>query len=142
MAGRSLCLLTREVTSGGSIVQTVKKCVTASGTWQALGPVTLTVQHSGNSVAYLIQQTGAKTGDSFLADSQSLADVTASPSPHPPAHHPVAHAHHAVAHAHHGLAHAHHTVAYAHHGLAHAHHTVAVSLGGHALRAKYPPGPV
>ena len=83
VAGRSLCLLTREVTSGGSIVQTVKKCVTASGTWQALGPVTLTVQHSGNSVAYLIQQTGAKTGDSFLADSLSLADVTASPSPTP-----------------------------------------------------------
>ena len=83
VAGRSLCLLTREVTSGGSIVQTVKKCVTASGTWQALGPVTLTMQHSGNSVAYLIQQTGAKTGDSFLADSLSLADVTASPSPTP-----------------------------------------------------------
>ena len=83
VAGRSLCLLAREVTSGGSIVQTVKKCVTASGTWQALGPVTLTVQHSGNSVAYLIQQTGAKTGDSFLADSLSLADVTASPSPTP-----------------------------------------------------------
>ena len=83
VAGRSLCLLTREVTSGGSIVQTVNKCVTASGTWQALGPVTLTVQHSGNSVAYLIQQTGAKTGDSFLADSLSLADITASPSPTP-----------------------------------------------------------
>ncbi len=83
VAGRSLCLLTREVTSSGSIVQTVKKCVTATGTWQALGPVTLTVQHSGNSVAYLIQQTGAKTGDSFLADSLSLADVTASPSPTP-----------------------------------------------------------
>jgi hypothetical protein len=85
VAGRSLCLLTREVTPGGSAVQTAKKCVTASGTWQALGPVALTMQHAGNSVAYLIQQTGAKAGDSYLADSLSLVDVTASPSPTPTA---------------------------------------------------------
>lgn len=83
VAGRSLCLLAREVTSGGATVQTTKKCVTTNGTWQAVGPVTLAMQHAGDSVAYLMQQLGAKTGDSFLADNLSLVDVTASPTPTP-----------------------------------------------------------
>ena len=83
VTGRNICLLVREVTSGGSVVQTVKGCVAATGSWQAIGPVNLTMKNAGDQVGYLIQQTAAVTGDSFLADSLSLMDVTASPSPTP-----------------------------------------------------------
>ncbi len=83
VTGRNICLLVREVTSGGSVVQTVKGCVAATGSWQAIGPVNLTMKNAGDQVGYLIQQTAAVTGDSFQADSLSLMDVTASPSPTP-----------------------------------------------------------
>jgi hypothetical protein len=72
VAGRSLCLLLLE---SGSTAQTIKTCVTASGNWQALGPVTLTDTTSGDSVGYQIRQTGAMAGDSFEADSLSMIDV-------------------------------------------------------------------
>jgi hypothetical protein len=72
VAGRSLCLLLLE---SGTTAQTVKACVTATGAWQALGPVTLTDQTAGDSVGYQIRQTGATTGDSFEADSLSMIDV-------------------------------------------------------------------
>jgi phospholipase C len=81
--GRTICLLLREVTAGGSVVQNVKGCVTATGAWQAIGPVNLTMKNAGDQVGYLVQQTAAATGDSLLADSLSLIDVTASPSPSP-----------------------------------------------------------
>lgn len=81
--GRGICLLLREVTSGGSVVQNVKGCVTATGSWQAIGPMNLTMKNAGDQVGYLVQQTAAVSGDSFLADSLSLTDVTASPSPSP-----------------------------------------------------------
>jgi hypothetical protein len=83
VTGRGICLLLREVTAGGSVVQNVKGCVTATGSWQAVGPVNLTMKSAGDQVGYLVQQTAAATGDSLLADSLSLMDVTASPSPSP-----------------------------------------------------------
>jgi hypothetical protein len=77
--GKSLCLLLQEVAPGGSVVKTAKQCVNASGTWQALGPVTLTDTNTGDSVGFLIRQTGAVAGNSFEADSLSL--TSSSPSP-------------------------------------------------------------
>jgi hypothetical protein len=83
VTGRTICLLLREVTSGGSVVQNVKGCVTATGGWQAIGPVDLTMKNAGDQVGYLVQQIAAASGDSFLADSLLLIDMTASPSPTP-----------------------------------------------------------
>jgi len=83
VSGRSVCLILREISPGGSVVQTVQQCVTAAGSWQAIGPATLTDQTAGDSVGYVISQTGARTGDSFEADSLSLtdADTTAPTAP-------------------------------------------------------------
>lgn len=79
--GRSMCLLLQEKTSGGTLVKTAKQCVTATGSWQAIGPLNLTDQNSGDSVGYIISQSGAQAGDSFLADSLSIVDVdTTAPS--------------------------------------------------------------
>jgi hypothetical protein len=72
VAGRSLCL---QLLESGTTAQTVKTCVTATGSWQAIGPVTLTDQTSGDSVGYQVRQTGAQAGDSFEADSLSMIDV-------------------------------------------------------------------
>ena len=63
-------------------MQTAKQCVTASGSWQAIGPANLTVKTSGDAAGFTITQTGAKAGDSFQADSLTL---TGSSSPPPPA---------------------------------------------------------
>jgi hypothetical protein len=74
LAGRSICLLLQESAPGGSVVHSVSKCQTATGAWQAVGPVSLTVQGAGNTVGYLIRQSGARAGDSFQADSLSMVD--------------------------------------------------------------------
>jgi hypothetical protein len=75
VAGRSICLLLQESAPGGSVVQTAKQCQAASGSWQAFGPVSLTNQTAGDTVGYLIRQTGAQADDSFQADSLSIVDV-------------------------------------------------------------------
>jgi hypothetical protein len=71
VTGRSICLLLQETGSGA---HSVSVCHTATGSWQAFGPVTLTDQGAGDTVGYTIRQTGAKAGDSFQADSLSMAD--------------------------------------------------------------------
>ena len=71
VAGRSICLLLQET---GSAAHSVSVCHTATGGWQAFGPVTLTDQGAGDTVGYTIRQTGAKAGDSFQADILSMAD--------------------------------------------------------------------
>jgi len=78
VSGKSLCLLLQEYTLGGSLVQTAKQCVTANGSWQAIGPATLTDENAGDSVGFRIRQTAAVAGNSFEADSLSL---TGSSSP-------------------------------------------------------------
>jgi hypothetical protein len=80
VSGKSLCLLLQEDTSGGSLVQTVKQCVTANGSWQAIGPATLTDKNAGDSVGFQIRQTGAVAGNSFEADSLSLTGSSSSPT--------------------------------------------------------------
>jgi hypothetical protein len=76
--GKSLCLLLQEAKPGGSVVQTAKQCVTANGSWQALGPVTVTDKNAGDSVGFQIRQTGAVAGNSFQADSLSLTGSSSS----------------------------------------------------------------
>jgi Concanavalin A-like lectin/glucanases superfamily len=83
ISGRSICLMLQEYTSGGASVQTVKGCVTGNGTWQPLPATTLTAKNTGDTVGFRITQTGAKSGDSFQADSLSL--IALSPPPPPPA---------------------------------------------------------
>jgi concanavalin A-like lectin/glucanase superfamily protein len=78
VSGKSVCLLLQEYTAGGSLVQTVKQCVTANGSWQAIGPVTLTDQNAGDSVGFRIRQTGAVAGNSFQADNLSLTESSSS----------------------------------------------------------------
>jgi hypothetical protein len=75
VAGRYVCLLLQETTSGGSVVQSPSNCQKATGAWQALGPVTLTDQTAGDTVGYLIRQSGAQAGDSLQADNLSMVDV-------------------------------------------------------------------
>jgi hypothetical protein len=84
VSGKSICLILQEYTSGGSLVQTQSKCVTASGGWQGIGPAALTAKNSGDSVGFRIRQTGAVAGNSFRADSLSLAESTPPPPPPPP----------------------------------------------------------
>ena len=84
LSGRPLCLMLQEYTAGGSLVQTVKGCVTGSGAWQTLPTVTLTVKTAGDSVGFRVRQAKAVTGDSFQADSLSLTEVTPPPPPPPP----------------------------------------------------------
>jgi hypothetical protein len=71
VAGRSICLLLQET---GSVAHSVSVCHPATGGWQSFGPVTLTDQGAGDTVGYTIRQTGAQAGDSFQADSLSMAD--------------------------------------------------------------------
>ena len=80
VSGKSLCLLLLEYTSGGSLVQTVKQCVTANGSWQAIGPATLTDKNAGDSVGFQIRQTGAVAANSLEADSLSLTESSSSPT--------------------------------------------------------------
>src|SRR5438552_12144627 len=74
VSGKSICLMLQEYTSGGLLVQTQSKCVTANGGWQAIGPATLTAKNAGDSVGFRVRQTGAVAGNSFQADSLSLTE--------------------------------------------------------------------
>jgi hypothetical protein len=84
VSGKSICLMLQEYTSGGSLVQTQSKCVTANGGWQAIGPATLTAKNAGDSVGFRVRQTGAVAGNSFQADSLSLTESSPPPPPPPP----------------------------------------------------------
>lgn len=81
VSGKYTCLLLQEVKPAGGVVQTVKQCVKATGSWQAIGPVTLTDKTAGDSVGFLIQQTGAVAGNGFQADNLSLTESSSSSSP-------------------------------------------------------------
>jgi hypothetical protein len=84
VAGRSVCLVLQESTTGGTVVQSVQKCVSATGSWQALTAADLTTQTAGDSVGFMIRQTGAQTGDSVQADSLTLTEFSSPPPPPPP----------------------------------------------------------
>lgn len=80
VSGKYTCLLLQEVKPAGGVVQTAKQCVKATGSWQAIGPVTLTGKTTGDSVGFLIQQTGAVAGNSFQADNLSLTESSSTSS--------------------------------------------------------------
>jgi hypothetical protein len=84
VAGRSVCLVLQESTTGGTVVQSVQKCVSATGSWQPLTAADLTIQTAGDSVGFMIRQTGAQTGDSLQADSLTLTEFGSPPPPPPP----------------------------------------------------------
>jgi hypothetical protein len=79
ISGRSICLMMQEYNSGGTLVQTGKQCVAGNGAWEALPTTNLTTKNAGDSVGFKITQTGAKSGDSFQADSLSLTESSSSP---------------------------------------------------------------
>jgi concanavalin A-like lectin/glucanase superfamily protein len=81
VSGKSICLMLQEYTSGGSLVRTQSKCVTASGSWQPIGPAALTDKNTGDSVGFRIRQTGAVAGNSFQADALSLTESALAPPP-------------------------------------------------------------
>ncbi len=85
VAGRSVCLVVQESTTGGTKVQAPQSCVTASGSWQAIGPTALTTKTAGDSVGFIIRQAGAKAGDTVQADNLSLTESSPPPPPPPPA---------------------------------------------------------
>jgi hypothetical protein len=79
--GRSVCLLVREVTSAGALVQTAQQCGATTSAWSSFPSVSLTVSASGDSVSLAVQQPGGVSGDSFEADSLSMVNVdTTAPS--------------------------------------------------------------
>ena len=79
-----MCLVLQESTTGGTVVQSVQKCVSATGSWQPLTAADLTTQTAGDSVGFMIRQTGAKAGDSLQADSLTLTEFSSPPPPPKP----------------------------------------------------------
>jgi hypothetical protein len=79
--GATVCLLVRELTPGGSVVQTSQQCATTTVTWASLPTTTLTVATSRDSVSLTVQQVNGARNDSFEADSLTLIDPdTTAPS--------------------------------------------------------------
>jgi hypothetical protein len=70
--GKSVCLLLKEFTSGGTLVLVNNLCVTTSSQWAALPQVTLTAQASGDQIAFIVRQSNAAASDSFEVDTLSL----------------------------------------------------------------------
>lgn len=81
ISGKYLCLLLQEAPKSGKVDQTAKQCVKATGSWQAVGPVTLTDKTAGDSVGFQVRQTGAVAGNSFQVDSLSLTSSASSTPP-------------------------------------------------------------
>jgi hypothetical protein len=81
VSGKSICLMLQEYSTGGSLVQTRSSCVTATGSWQQIGPAALTDKNTGDSVGFRIRQTGAVAGNSFQADALSLTESAPVPPP-------------------------------------------------------------
>ncbi len=81
VSGKYTCLVVQEVKPAGGVRISAKQCVKATGSWQAIGPVTLTDTTTGDSAGFMIQQTGAVAGNSFQADSLTLTESSSSSSP-------------------------------------------------------------
>jgi hypothetical protein len=70
--GKSVCLLLKELTSGGTLVLTSTQCATTTSQWGPFPQVTLTAQSSGDKIAFLTRQSSAVAGDSYEVDDLSL----------------------------------------------------------------------
>ena len=83
VSGRTVCLVVREYTSGGSQVAAKQGCTKPTSGWTALPSVSYAVQASGDSLGVIVRQGAAVAGDSFEVDNLSLtdADTTAPTTP-------------------------------------------------------------
>lgn len=70
--GKSVCVVVKELTSGGNVVQTSNPCTTTTSQWTSLPQATLTAQSSGDQIVFLVRQAKAVAGDSFEVDTLSL----------------------------------------------------------------------
>ncbi|HEX6918936.1 MAG TPA: hypothetical protein VF314_01770, partial [Actinomycetes bacterium] len=77
--GRPVCLVMREITPGGSTVQTAQQCMTRTVTWTAFPAVSLTVQGAGDAVSVGVTSPQGVSGDSFEADALSLVNADTTP---------------------------------------------------------------
>jgi hypothetical protein len=71
--GKSVCLVVKEIASGGTVVQTSSGCATTLLQWASFPEVTLTAQNTGDQINVTVRQTSSvATGDSFEVDALSL----------------------------------------------------------------------
>lgn len=71
--GKSVCLMLKELTSGGTLVLTSNACTMTGSQWAPLPQVTLTAQNNGDRIAFLVKRSsGAVAGESFEVDDLSL----------------------------------------------------------------------
>jgi fibronectin type III domain protein len=70
--GKSVCLVVKEITSGGSVVQTQSGCATTTLQWAPFPQVSLTTQNDGDQITVVVRQSNAVAGDSFEVDALSL----------------------------------------------------------------------
>jgi phosphatidylinositol-3-phosphatase len=83
--GGSVCLMLKEVPSGGSsTVGSAQQCVTATTAWQAFPTVAYTVLKSGDSLTVDVIESAPAAGASFDMDNLVLAAGTASGDRQPP----------------------------------------------------------
>ena len=77
--GKTLCLVMREVSPGGSTVQTTQQCMASTASWASFPAVSLAVRTTGDSVSLAVSSPQGVSGDSFEADALSLVnpDTTA-----------------------------------------------------------------
>jgi chitodextrinase len=80
--GKRLCMKIQEYNSSGSVVGTGASCVTSATSWTQLA-AQYTVQASGDSVALILVQSAAASGDRFSVDDVGL-DVTTPTDAGPP----------------------------------------------------------
>jgi len=77
--GKTVCLVVRELSPGGSVVKTSQQCAATTATWSSLPATTATLGTGGDSLALTVQQTNGAGGDSFEADSLSLVNADTTP---------------------------------------------------------------
>jgi hypothetical protein len=84
--GKSVCLLLKEFTSGGTLVLKSDDCTLTGSQWAPLPQVALTAQNDGDSIVLIIRRpSGAVAGESFEVDDLSLvASGDSTPPPPPP----------------------------------------------------------
>ncbi len=83
--GRSVCLVLKEFTSGGTLVQKSNDCVSTSSQWAPLAHGTLTAQNDGDAIALIVRRpSGTVSGESFEVDDLSLVGSGSPPPPPPP----------------------------------------------------------
>jgi len=82
--GKSVCLLLKEFTSGGTLVLKSEDCTLTGSQWAPLPKVALTAQKDGDSIVLIVRRpSGAVAGESFEVDGLSLV-ASGDSTPPPP----------------------------------------------------------